>query len=330
MMDLGYAMEFVSGGSVNLTGYKPSELIGNKTIAYEQLIHPQDRKMVRQSIQKAVKSRDSYEITYRITTASQKLRWAWEKGMGAYSEEGELIAREGFVTDISERKLAEEQLKDSRKQLSIHAEHLHTVLEGERTEIAREIHDELGQVLTALKLDLFGLSMHLPEGKTLVREKIDSMMRLVDSTIKTVERILVELRPGMPEDLGLTAAVEWLVEEFQNRTGITCEAILDPTPDTLITDKKISTALYRICQEALTNILRHSHADRAKIVLRIVDRLAELRVSDNGRGITKNDINKSNSFGILGIKERINLLGGKVNILGRKDRGTLLRVRIPL
>ena len=115
-----------------------------------------------------------------------------------------------------------------------------------------------------------------------------------------------------------------------SRTGIICEAILEPTPERLITDEKISTALFRICQEALTNITRHSQATRAEIVLRTLGDQVELKVSDNGVGISKMDIKKSNSFGILGIRERANLLGGKMNIVGRKGKGSVLRVRIPL
>lgn len=204
------------------------------------------------------------------------------------------------------------------------------LLEGVRTEIAREIHDELGQILSALKMDLFWLSRKVPEEGTEVIDKIQSMMLLIDSTIKTVERILVTLRPSMLDELGLTAAIEWLGEEFQGRTGIVCEAILEPAPERLITDEKISTALFRICQEALTNITRHARATSVQIVLRTVGDQIELTVSDNGIGISKQDIKKSDSFGILGIRERVNLLGGRVNIAGRKGKGTVLRVRIPL
>jgi len=250
--------------------------------------------------------------------------------MGVYSFRGDLVALEGFMSDMTVQKHAAEQLEHSRRQLSIHAEHLHTMLEGERTEIAREIHDELGQILTALKMDLFWLHKKLPKGNPDMEAKIDTMIQFVDSTIKTVERILVALRPAMLDDLGLTSAIEWLVDEFQNRTGIVCEAILQPTPENLITDEKVSTVLFRICQEALTNIARHAQASNAEITLRIIGECVELLVSDNGVGISNRDISKSDSYGILGIKERVNLLGGKVNIVGRKNKCTTLRVRIPL
>jgi signal transduction histidine kinase len=231
---------------------------------------------------------------------------------------------------MTEQKQAEEQLEHSRKQLSIHADHLHTLLEGERAEIAREIHDELGQILSALKMDLFWLDRKLPDKQDAVKEKIESMTRLIDSTIKAVERILATLRPAILDDMGLTSAIEWLAEEFQSRTGIACEEILEPTPECLITDEKISTALFRICQEAFTNVTRHARATRVEIILRTVGNMIELKVVDNGVGISKADIAKANSFGILGIRERVNLLGGKVNIAGRKGKGSVLRVRIPV
>lgn len=328
--DWGWTMEFVSEGSLALTGYRPSDLIDSARVSYGNLIHREDRQAVWSSVQSSLKTREHFQIMYRILTAGRRMKWVWEKGRGIFSSTGELVAVEGLIIDITERKLAEEQLRRSRRQLSIHAEHLHAVLEGERTEIAREIHDELGQILTALKMDLFWVDRKLPESMPEIHDKVHSMTAHIDSTIKTVERILLELRPGLLEDLGLTPAVEWLAEEFQRRTGIVCEAILDPNPERAITDAKITTAVFRICQECLTNVTRHSRATRVEIVLRVNDGLLELLISDNGRGITRKDTRKTGSFGILGIKERINLLGGKVTIAGRKDKGTTIRVRVPL
>jgi len=328
--DKKWTMEFVSEGSYELTGSYPHALVGNYAESYWELIHPEDKGYVWATIRHAVENHDHYQLTYRIVTPSRETKWVWERGLGVYSKTGDLVALEGFISDTTEQKLAEDQLEHSRKQLSIHADHLHTILEGERTEIAREIHDELGQILTALKMDLFWIQKKLPAGSEHMEAKIGSMMFFLDSTIKTVERILVQLRPAMLDDLGLTSAIEWLAEEFQNRTGVVCEAILEPTPETLIADEKVSTALFRICQESLTNITRHAQATRAEIMLKTGDGKVELIISDNGIGIRKKDIDKSDSFGVLGIKERVNLLGGKVNVVGRKNKGTLLRVRIPL
>ncbi|HQJ09793.1 MAG TPA: histidine kinase, partial [Deltaproteobacteria bacterium] len=292
--------------------------------------HPDDREFVWGSVQRSLKARERFQIMYRIVTPKGRVKWVWEKGMGIFSPEGELIALEGFISDITDRKLTEEKLRRSRKQLRIHAEHLHSVLEGERSQIAREIHDELGQILTALKMDLFWVDRKVPEKNAEIHEKVHSMISHIDSTIKTVEHILLELRPGLLEDLGLTSAIEWQAEEFQRRTGIVCDAILDPDPERLIKDSKLSTAVFRICQEALTNIARHAYATKVEITLKLTRSFVELMVSDNGQGIMRSDIRKADSFGILGIRERTSLLGGKVTIAGRKGKGTTLRVRIPL
>ena len=325
-----WPVEFISEGSFDLTGYRPADLIDSRVTSYRQLIHPSDRKWVWDTVKESLKAGKRFEMMYRIIRADRKVRWVWERGWGIHSPSGKIMAVEGLITDVTEYKQAQQALEQSRRQLSIHAEHLHVLLEGERAEIAREIHDELGQILSALKMDLFWLSRKVPDDNDEVIGKIQSMMLLIDSTIKTVERILVTLRPSMLDELGLTAAIEWLGEEFQSRTGIVCQAILEPAPESLITDEKISTALFRICQEALTNITRHARATRVQIVLRTLGDQIELKVSDNGVGITKQDIKKSNSFGILGIRERVNLLGGRMNIAGRKGKGTVLRVRIPL
>ncbi|HPJ94729.1 MAG TPA: PAS domain S-box protein [Deltaproteobacteria bacterium] len=325
-----WPVEFVSEGSFDLTGYRPADLIDSRVTSYRKIIHPDDQPEVWQKVRRALKTREHFEAIYRIITADNKVRWVWERGMGIYSPDGALKAVEGFITDVTELKRTQQELEQSRRELGIHADHLHTLLEGERTEIAREIHDELGQILTALKMDLFWLHKKLPDGFEIMQTKIDSMMFLLDSTIQTVERILAQLRPAMLDDLGLTSAIEWLAEEFQSRTGVVCEAILEPTPENLITDEKLSTALFRICQECLTNITRHAQASRAEIMLKTHGGKVEMTISDNGIGIRKKDIDKSDSFGILGIKERVNLLGGKVNVIGRRNRGTMLRVRIPL
>lgn len=328
--DWGWTMKFVSEGSYALTGYRPFDLVDNSKVSYGDLVHPDDRQYVWDTVQDSLKTRERFQITYRIITSEGRLKWVWERGLGIFSPSGELVALEGFINDITERKCAEEQLRRSKKQLRIHAEHLHTVLEGERAEIAREIHDELGQILTALKMDLFWVGKRVPEDRLEIHEKVTSMIDHIDSTIKTVERILMELRPGLLDDLGLTSAIEWQAEEFQRRTGIVCDAILDPDPEKLITDSKISTAVFRICQEALTNIARHSQATKVEITLQLGESGIELLVCDNGKGVTRGDIKKAGSFGILGIKERIKLLGGRMAIAGRKGKGTAIRIRIPL
>lgn len=194
--------------------------------------------------------------------------------------------------------------------------------------IAREIHDELGQALTALNMDLFWLNNKLPEDQRYLREKVKSMSELVDGTIKTVQRISAELRPGLLDDLGLAAAIEWQAREFQNRSGIKCKVTLHP--EDIILSQDISVTIFRIFQEALTNAVRHADATWVKASLSEKSDKIELEVRDNGKGITEEQINNPKSFGLIGIRERAHLLGGEVKISGIRDKGTTIIVSIPL
>ena len=233
-----------------------------------------------------------------------------------------------ILRDVTERKRAEERLQSSREQLRALAARLESVREEERSRIAREIHDELGQALTALKIDLARVAGGLPADQTVLREETRAMLALIDATIRSVRRIATELRPGVLDDLGLVAAIEWQAQEFQTRTGITCEFATDRGD--LALDPEVGTAMFRICQETLTNVARHAEATQVTIGLREEAGSLSLTVADNGRGITDQDLANRTSLGLLGIRERALLLGGQVAILGRPGEGTKITVQIPL
>lgn len=230
--------------------------------------------------------------------------------------------------DITEQRRAEEELADSREKLRSLSIHLQSVREKESTRIAREIHDELGQSLSALQMDLSGMESHLPESDPVFSGKVQRMRRLVDTTIDSVHRISTELRPILLDDLGLTAAIEWQVQEFQTRTGVPCDASIDCRESAI--GKDLATALFRILQETLTNIVRHAGATRVQVRLTTKGNNICLKVSDNGKGITQQEINNAKSFGIMGIRERVNLWGGSVRIMGKSKKGTTVDVLIPM
>ena len=200
--------------------------------------------------------------------------------------------------------------------------------EKESTRIAQEIHDELGQSLTALQMDLAWLSSSIPPGDLALAGKVQRMRNLVDRTIDSVHRISTELRPILLDDLGLAAAMEWQVGEFQGRTGVQCDARFDCEDGSV--DKDQATALFRIFQATLTNVARHSGATHVRVRLFQKGGSLCLEVTDNGRGITRAEIENPKSFGIIGIRERVNLWGGSVTISGRQRRGTTIKVRIPM
>lgn len=241
---------------------------------------------------------------------------------------GEIVGVEGFLIDITERKRAEDELSLSYEKLRNLAGHLQSIREEERTCIAREIHDELGQALTALKMDTSWLSSRLAKDEKSLFEKTRSMLDLIDMTIKTVKRMSTELRPGLLDDLGLAAAIEWQAEEFQNRTGCKCEVIIDP--DDIALDDDRSTAIFRIFQEALTNVARHADATMVKVSLIEKAGKLVLEVRDNGCGITQEQISDPRSFGLIGIRERVHPWRGEVKMEGVRNKGTAVTVTILL
>jgi len=230
--------------------------------------------------------------------------------------------------DITQRKMAEEKLKESREQLRNLYTHLQLAVEAERTKIAREIHDEFGTILTALNIDLSWLGKKLHRDQHTLIERINKDVEFINSAIKVVQRISSELRPGVLDYLGFSSAVEWQVKEFANRTGIDWDISIDMKISDL--DKNISIALFRILQESLTNIARYAEASKIKVYLIETDSILTLEVVDDGKGITEEQLSDPHSLGILGMRERIQYLSGDIDIKGIPNKGTTVTVRVPI
>ncbi|HKA42961.1 MAG TPA: response regulator [Burkholderiales bacterium] len=230
--------------------------------------------------------------------------------------------------EVAERKLIEEQLRQSEENLRALATHLQSVREEERIGIAREIHDELGQALTGLKMDLTWLVNHLPAAQKPLVKKADSMFDLIDGTIRSVRRIATGLRPEVLDEGGLAAAIRWQALDFQKRTGIRCTVELPP--DGLEPDQGRATAVFRIFQEVLTNVARHANATRVDIALKVDRDNLVLEVQDNGKGIVEHLARNSKSLGLLGMRERALLFKGRVEIAGNSGKGTHVKVLIPV
>jgi len=237
-----------------------------------------------------------------------------------------------IIRDISERIRAENELKDSYRKVRDLAAHLQSAREDERINIAREIHDQLGQELSALKMDISFLNKKIEKTKdnpdwNAVQDTLKSMTNIADQTIKTVRKISSQLRPDVLEKLGLKDAIEWLSDDFSKRTGIACIVNVSDFDNGL--SRNIQTVLYRISQESLTNIMRHANASKVAINIFNDHDMIQLEVEDNGKGITVQEIENGRSLGLVGMKERAYFVGGSFEIEGKKGRGTKVKVIIP-
>lgn len=233
----------------------------------------------------------------------------------------------GVGIDMTERTRIEQELINYTEEIQHLTAYLDRVREEERARISREIHDVLGQQLTGMKMDASWIYKHAPEKDENLRKKISSMIALMDETVKTIRRISTELRPGILDDLGLVAALEWQSSEFQKRTEIACTF---RSPDLeLEIDKGKATGIFRIFQEALTNVMRHSQATRIEATLIQSDSELALMVSDNGVGFNVAEVKRKKTLGLIGMRERALILGGEIEIESVQNQGTQLKLRIP-
>ncbi|SEM20629.1 PAS domain S-box-containing protein [Syntrophus gentianae] len=315
---------FANNAVQTVFGWLPEELIGRSV----RLIYCSDEdcdKIARLFYDNLEKHRTySTEFPCRHKDGHELICMMRASRIGERLTEGRIVVT---YEDITERKRAEKELEASREQMRNLSIHLQSVREEERARIAREIHDELGQSLTAFKMDLSWLGKRMAAEKGLW-DKIKAMSGLVDQTIESVHRISADLRPGLLDDLGLVAAMEWQAKDFSSRSGIICEADLDAEEVPL--EKDLATAIFRIFQETLTNVARHANATKVLVRLETRGGKVILEVTDNGRGISRKQINDPKSFGIMGMRERALLWGGDVSVSGSRYRGTTVTVSIPL
>ena len=302
-------------------GMEPGDLVGRH--CYE-LWHRSDKRCVGCPVKKALKTGESHNA--EIGTPDGRM-WL-VRGYPVQDEKGQVTAAVEFATDITERKLAQEELEASRQQMRALSARVLAAQEEERTRISREIHDELAQALTALRFDLTSLRRHPPKNSDILAGKLRNMDDRIGETIRTVQRISAELRPGMLDDLGLVSAIEWYSRDFQERTGIKCGLKVEPEDFTLDTGR--STTIFRIFQEALTNVARHASATRVRVNLQKSPEKLLLKLTDNGQGITARQASSGKSLGLTGMRERARLWNGSVTIKGTEGKGTHVLVEIPL
>jgi PAS domain S-box-containing protein len=258
--------------------------------------------------------------------------WVSENVRTRRDQAGVLVGYEGTVENITERKLAEERLRATLEEVRMLSGRVATAQEEERTRIARELHDELGVGLTCLKIDLSRLATIVgdaigADARAKLDDKVRSMVEQVDSTIASVQRLATQLRPPLLNDLGLVAAIEWQCQDFQKRTGIPCACVT--SADDIAMEPERATALFRICQEALTNTARHAQATAVTVKFEAWDHSLRLVVADNGVGIPNTKGSNRQSLGLLGMKERVALFGGEITIQGHPEKGTTVTACLP-
>jgi len=311
---------YVSPSCLRITGYTVEEFINDSELL-PKIAHPEDRmKMEKHSIDILAGNVSDCSIDFRIITKKGETRWIGHNCHPVYNGKNNFLGQRGSNRDITERKSAEMVLIDSQKNLRDLSHRMDVVAEEERTRIAREIHDELGHLLTALKYDMDGLYTNPDLTINLAKSEIESMISIIDSLIDSVRKIATDLRPGILDHLGLFPAVEWKVKEFQKRTKICTHLNLDEIEITF--DKNETIIIYRILQEILTNAARHSKASSLWVRVGKENDRFVLSVTDDGIGFEMKDNQQKGSLGLMGMRERALSIGGELQIESSPGKGT--------
>lgn len=312
-------------------GYEDDEIAG-RFEEWEARLHPQDKERALAYVRTYLeKPEGEYAQEFRLRHKDGSYCWIAARASFALEPDGRRVHLLGSHMDITDRKRSEEQLQRTLGEVRTLSQRLDGVREEERARIARELHDELGVRLTCLKLDLARLQSFAGGSRfsrAKIKGKVHSMMVDIDSTIASVQRLVVELRPGILDDLGLVAAIEWQCQDFERRSGMQC--VCKAPQETIVLDGTRATAAFRICQEALTNVARHAKATSVRVLMEQINGELLLEIQDDGQGIRTEPLTDSASSGLLGMRERAHGLGGRLEIAVRPGKGTTVALRLPL
>ena len=309
------ALSNIGGTMQDYSGKSLTEVFGDK----------QGKKFISR-IRKVIKTGKSYDYEDNIQTPTGKI-WYLSNQTGVCNKRGELIGVQVLAQDITERKKTEEKFIKATRELRELTYHLQDVREDERAKIAQDLHDDFGQRLTALKIEASSLRLKIDNPSADIEKKIDDILDQIDGTIESARRISSGMRPSILDHLGIAAAIEWQVNEFTKSTGII--STISITSGEIKIDNRISITMFRILQEALTNIAKHSKATQIEVSLKSNPEWLYLSIHDNGTGITRRRINNPKSFGLKGMKERAISYGGILKISCIKGKGTHVLLKMP-
>ena len=295
--------------------------------SFLHLVDEEDREFALQTSRHTQQTGEPFTIEYHITTSKGEKRVIQEHGYGQVDDNGKVVRLFGTAQDITERKKAEESLHQSYQEIRRLTEHLQNIREEERKYIAREIHDELGQQLTAIKMDVAWIDKKTPEETTDIKRKLKNITALLDGSNQSIRRILSELRLGILDEHGLLEAIEWLGRQLTETTGILVK-FTTPEKDIKVPEQ-IATCIFRVCQEAFTNITRYAFAKNVSISIKIIEENIILIIEDDGTGFDVPSVQTKKSFGILGMKERVLSLNGKFELVSSLGKGTKIIVSLP-
>jgi PAS domain S-box-containing protein len=316
-----------STGTLKIFGLENDNFDRNLDTFFK-MVHPDDLDYVIKSSVNAIQAVDDYNIDHRIKLADGSIKWVHQQAEITVDDNGKPSLMVGVIQDITDRKHEEEKLQELNDQLRNLTAHLQIIREEERTSIAREVHDELGQQMTSLKMDISFLKNKTEKDAPEISKKAAQMLEMVNEAIRTIRRIITSLRPGILDDLGLEAAIEWQAKEFEQRTGITCT--LETSIDKEKLTPNINTTVFRIFQETLNNIVKHAKATSITANLYEKNNALIFEIMDNGIGISDERKNNKTSFGLLGMKERAAMLNGDIRISKMPIKGTSVNLKIPL